>query len=189
MCSLLTCLIVSQSMSSTFIIGTSPLKFSYEPYRVFSDCLLQLQSRLFINIAEQKSIADVCEEISHLQTFFNFIRKGIWLWGISKKMINSLTLPGNIRGFSRRDNSSLPICIRSGYFIPVCSRDKFSNSRQIHPVGASKSLIVSFFILDISVIIRFLLRVKSIGVFGVSICLHSLVLVQGCLHDKNQLHS
>ena len=104
-------------------------------------------------------------------------------------MINSLTLPGNIRGFSRRDNSSLPICIRSGYFIPVCSRDKFSNSRQIHPVGASKSLIVSFFILDISVIIRFLLRVKSIGVFGVSICLHSLVLVQGCLHDKNQLHS
>ena len=80
-----------------------------------------------------------------------------------------------------------PISVRSGYFIPVCSRNKFSNSRQIHPVGASKSLIVSLFTLDISVIIRFLLRVKSIGVFGVSICLHSLVLVQGCLPDKKSM--
>ena len=82
-----------------------------------------------------------------------------------------------------------PISVRSGYFIPVCSRDKFSNSRQIHPVGVSKSLTVSFFILDISVIIRVLLRVKSIRVLGVSICLHSLVLVLGCLPDKNQRHS
>ena len=65
----------------------------------------------------------------------------------------------------------------------------FRNSKQIHPVGTSKGLTVSFFILDISVIIRVLLRVKSIGVFGVSICLHSLVLVQGCLLDKNQRHS
>ena len=62
-----------------------------------------------------------------------------------------------------------PISVRSGYFIPVCSRNKFSNSRQIHPVGASKSFAISFFILDISVIIRVLLRVKSIGVLGVSI--------------------
>ena len=71
--------------------------------------------------------------------------------------------------------------------MPVCSINKFRNSRQIQPVEASKSLTVSFFMLDISVIIRVLLRVKSIGVFCVSICLHSLVLVQGCLPDKKSM--
>ena len=58
------------------------------------------------------------------------------------------------------------------YFIPVCTSNKFSSSKQIHPVGANESLAVSFFILDILVIIRVLFKIKSIRVFGVSIYLH-----------------
>ena len=60
-------------MTSTFMIGTSPFKFLLETYRVFADSLIHLQCRLFINIAEQKTLADVFEGIIPPPKFFMFI--------------------------------------------------------------------------------------------------------------------
>ena len=42
-----------------------------------------------------------------------------------------------------------PISVSSGYFIRICTSNKFIRSTQVDPVRASKSLTDSFFILDI----------------------------------------
>lgn len=105
---------------------------------------------------------------------FAFIPKCIWLWGRSKKTINSLALPANM-SFVVVIIAPFLISVEQGYFIPVSASNKVSSSRKINQVGANKSLTVFFlfiFILDIWVIIRVLLRVQSIGIFSDRIYLH-----------------
>ena len=106
---------------------------------------------------------------------FAFIRKCIWLWGRSKKTINSLALPANM-SFVVVIIAPFLIFVEQGYFIPVSNSNKLSSSRKINHVGANKSrtvfLYIYIYILDIWVIIRVLLRVQSIGIFSDGIYLH-----------------
>ena len=106
---------------------------------------------------------------------FAFIRKCIWLWGRSKKTINSLALPANM-SFVVVIIAPFLIFVEQGYFIPVSTSNKLSSSRKINHVGVNKSrtvfLYIYIYILDIWVIIRVLLRVQSIGIFSDGIYLH-----------------
>ena len=119
---------------------------------------------------------------------FAFIRKCIWLWGRSKKTINSLALPANM-SFVVVIIAPFLIFVEQGYFIPVSTSNKLSSSRKINHVGANKSRTVFFIYIYI-----------YIGYLGHHPCsvessiyrylqwryLSSLILVQGCLPDNNQ---
>ena len=86
----------------------------------------------------ERAIQSFCR-LCTLAGIFAFIRKCIWLWGRSKKTINSFALPANM-SFVIVIIAPFLISVRQRYFIPASTSNKVSSSRQINHVGANKSL-------------------------------------------------